>query len=96
MLDCSLRMDCIAPPGSSRSNHRHDQSVMNAVLCRLGEEPCARGREWWPSSIDAEEEADAAQGPVQPPLDAVAWNRVRLYNRREHAVKPYAVHVQRR
>lgn len=43
-LACVLDPSCVAPPGANRSNHRQDQTVLNAVACAL-EEAGARARE---------------------------------------------------
>ena len=37
-LACVLDAACVAPPGSNRSNHRQDQTVMNAIMCRHDED----------------------------------------------------------
>lgn len=34
--ECAMRESCIAPPGSSRLNHRQDQSVLSLLLHRYG------------------------------------------------------------
>jgi len=34
--DCSLRVECITPEGSSRANHRQDQSVLSVLIHKFG------------------------------------------------------------
>jgi len=34
--DCSLRLECITPEGSSRKNHRQDESVLSVLIHKFG------------------------------------------------------------
>jgi hypothetical protein len=34
--DCSLRLECITPEGSSRKNHRQDESVLSVLIHTFG------------------------------------------------------------
>ena len=97
MVRCSMDKACIAPPGSTRNNHRHDQTVLNAILCAQQQHVCVEDKAWWPASIDATEDhdGDGSGVPLRPPADAAAWSDVRLYNRRQHAEKPYVRHLLR-
>lgn len=36
LVDCVAAPDCVNPPGSSRANHRQEQTALNAILCALG------------------------------------------------------------
>lgn len=104
LLQCSLDKDCIAPPGSSRNNHRHDQSVVNSVLCALGVDPCIEGRRWWAGYRDGvavpsdghHSKEEHEEEVARPTADELDWNVLRLYNRRDHDAKPYVRHLQRR
>ena len=35
LVACGLDEACVTPPGSSRANHRQEQTALNAILCAL-------------------------------------------------------------
>ena len=46
LVQCSLDPNCVHPQGSSRNNHRQEQTALNAILCRLSHgESAAEGRQ---------------------------------------------------
>lgn len=84
LVDCALDEKCIAPSGTSRSNHRQDQTAFNAILCRLNWTDVEIDIKWWLSShIDDQNEK------LQPTVDPTDWNDLVVYTRRENPVKPY-------
>lgn len=39
LVECVADPDCINPPGSSRANHRQEQTALNAILCEQQADP---------------------------------------------------------
>ena len=35
-VHCSMEVDCISPPGSSKSNHRYDQAALSILAQKYG------------------------------------------------------------
>mmetsp|Transcript_4747 Transcript_4747/g.6512 ORF Transcript_4747/g.6512 Transcript_4747/m.6512 type:complete len:156 (+) Transcript_4747:330-797(+) len=83
MLECALDNTCINPPGSSRANHRQEQSVLNAIMCRLDVEVCSVDDKWRMQSFHRENYT------LNLTDDETDWNEVVLYTRRSHPIKPY-------
>jgi hypothetical protein len=86
---CALDRDCIAPRGATRDNHRHDQTVVNAILCRLNVTLGHEDRKWRLGFRDAE----PPEARIQPTEDETGWNDLVLYNRRDADAKPYAAYA---
>ena len=42
LVACALDEPCVYPPGSNRSNHRQEQTALNAILCNLRKENMRR------------------------------------------------------
>jgi hypothetical protein len=42
--DCAMVRECIAPEGSSRANHRQDQSLLTILAYRVGRSPEASNK----------------------------------------------------
>ena len=87
MVECAKIEECINPAGSSRANHRQEQTVMNSLMCAgemaLGCEEVG-GRFGSSSSF----EADKGGGPWVE-SGAGFWGDVELFTRRVHPLKPY-------
>jgi len=78
---------CVNPLGSSRDNHRQEQTALNSILCALGAPPddiCLASKNFR-MTADFENDEDAAQ----PTRDETDFNEMYLYTRRDHAIKPY-------
>lgn len=90
-VECAMDRACIAPAGTNRSNHRHDQTALNAVMCsQMGADtppPCVDDVRYWMSS--AREDATDPRA-LQPTSDETDWNELFLYTRREDSQGPYA------
>ena len=75
------------PVGSSRENHRQEQTALNSILCAL-EAPsdgiCLSSKNFR-MTTDFENDLDA----MQPTRDETDFNEMYLYTRRDHAIKPY-------
>ncbi|ETW09705.1 hypothetical protein, variant 4 [Aphanomyces invadans] len=86
LLACAMENDCIAPPGTNRSNHRQDQTVLNSLLCALdvNSSLIQEDLKFWLSS-----HVDDLREPLQPTADPTSKNDVVIYTRREHPWKPY-------
>ncbi|KAH8076439.1 hypothetical protein JL721_440 [Aureococcus anophagefferens] len=94
LVDCVADPDCVNPPGSSRANHRQEQTALNAILCARDYDPdgACHGDKRLRMTSDFENDAD----PVQPTADETDWNDVVFYTRRNHALKPYRRFLRRR
>ena len=94
LVDCVADPDCVNPPGSSRANHRQEQTALNAILCARDYDPdgACHGDKRFRMTSDFENDAD----PVQPTADETDWNDVVFYTRRNHALKPYRRFLRRR
>ncbi|KAH8062596.1 hypothetical protein JL722_3518 [Aureococcus anophagefferens] len=94
LVDCVADPDCVNPPGSSRANHRQEQTALNAILCARDYDPdgACHGDTRFRMTSDFENDAD----PVQPTADETDWNDVVFYTRRNHALKPYRRFLRRR
>ena len=99
MVACSLTEGCINPEGSNRGNHRQEQTAMNAIFCRR-QMPnfgvCESDTKWTRSS-DFGEDSDKEKTEEEVgggrdlfiTSDPEEWNRIEIYTRRVHPVKPY-------
>ncbi len=87
LVACMRDPTCVNPVGSSRENHRQEQTALNSILCAL-EAPadgiCLSSKSFR-MTTDFENDLDA----MQPTRDETAWNAMALYTRRDHAIKPY-------
>ena len=75
------------PIGSSRDNHRQEQTALNSILCALEAPPddiCLASKSFR-MTADFENDLDE----MQPTRDETAWNEMSLYTRRDHAIRPY-------
>ena len=91
MVQCALDAECLTPSGSSRANHRQDQSILNALLCRHVQEnrlsgmPCQRDRRWWMWDD---------QSTLLPPKNETQWrDDLVFFLRRSTVVQPYLRHL---
>uniref|UniRef100_A0A7S3NNH2 Uncharacterized protein n=1 Tax=Aureoumbra lagunensis TaxID=44058 RepID=A0A7S3NNH2_9STRA len=92
LVHCAANLTCINPPGSSRANHRQEQTALNAILCRLGAPPdgiCTPEKRFRLTS-DFENDHDN----LQPTADESDWNELCLYTRRDFPIKPYRPYVK--
>jgi hypothetical protein len=72
LVRCSLDPNCVHPLGSSRNNHRQEQTALNAILCRLSHGSAAS--DGIPTSLD---EDDGSSGQYYSQVDESAarmWN----------------------
>lgn len=93
LLECAAREGCINPAGSSRANHRQEQTALNAILCARREpEGVCSGDTRFRMTSDFEND----HHPQQPTADETDWNAVVFYTRRNHPLKPYSRFLQRR
>jgi hypothetical protein len=87
LVECMRDSECVNPVGSSRDNHRQEQTALNAILCALDAPPddiCLASKSFR-MTADFENDHDE----MQPTRDETAWNGMYLYTRRDHAIKPY-------
>ena len=87
LVACMRDPTCVNPIGSSRDNHRQEQTALNAILCALQAPPdgiCLASKSFR-MTADFENDEDAAQ----PTRDETDFNEMSLYTRRDHAIKPY-------
>ncbi|KAF0690351.1 Aste57867_18282 [Aphanomyces stellatus] len=92
LVACAMDDTCIAPPGTNRSNHRQDQTVLNAILCGLDVNTSLVHEDvkFWLSS-----HVDDLSEPLQPTPDPTHTNDVVIYTRRDHPWKPYTSYIDR-
>ena len=87
LVACMRDPTCVNPVGSSRENHRQEQTALNSILCAL-EAPsdgiCLSSKNFR-MTTDFENDLDA----MQPTRDETDFNEMSLYTRRDHAIKPY-------
>ena len=87
LVACMRDPTCVNPVGSSRENHRQEQTALNSILCAL-EAPadgiCLSSKSFR-MTTDFENDLDA----MQPTRDETDFNEMSLYTRRDHAIKPY-------
>ena len=87
LVECMRDPACVNPIGSSRDNHRQEQTALNSILCALGAPPdgiCLASKSFR-MTADFENDHDE----TQPTRDETDFNEMSLYTRRDHAIKPY-------
>jgi len=95
LVRCAMDAACLTPPGSSRANHRQDQSILNALLCQHAvqrslpggatELPCQSDRRWWMWDD---------QASLLPTEDETLWKEEMVFFlRRRKDVQPYAKYL---
>ena len=87
LVACMRDPTCVNPVGSSRENHRQEQTALNSILCALkapSDGVCLSSKNFR-MTTDFENDLDA----VQPTRDETDFNEMSLYTRRDHAIKPY-------
>ena len=95
LVDCAAAPHCINPPGSSRLNHRQEQTALNAILCNVdpgSPDNACHADKRFRMTTDFENDDD----PVQPTADETDWNDIVLYTRRNHPIKPYLRFLRRK
>jgi len=86
---CKIRR-CITPDGSSRANHRQDQSALNLIIASIGWQPKVHLDEgmWaYYESTDPKQQITANETEPAP-------NGVVLFSRRGNQPKPYMKHAR--
>ena len=81
---------CITPDGSSRANHRQDQSALNLIIASIGWQPKVHLDEgmWaYYESTDPKQQITANETEPAP-------NGVVLFSRRGNQPKPYMKHAR--
>jgi hypothetical protein len=109
--ECALVGECINPPGSHRGNHRQEQTVVNAILCRLLDHTSRNGSAsaavegGWPEGRPAcrgekrwrlTSDFENDGDPLQPSADETDFNDMVFYTRRDFPRKPYVRHLRLR
>ena len=104
LAECARDRLCINPAGSSRANHRQEQTALNAILCALDLVAPIGGGGGGGGARNASHAYYACTSAkafrmtsdfendgdaAQPSADETDWNGVHLYTRRGHPVKPY-------
>jgi len=87
LVECMRDSECVNPIGSSRDNHRQEQTALNSILCALQapRDGICLASKSFRMTADFENDLD----DMQPARDETAWNGMYLYTRRDHAIKPY-------
>ena len=103
LAECARDRLCINPAGSSRANHRQEQTALNAILCALdlaapigggGGGGARNASHAYYACTSAKafrmtSDFENDGDAAQPSADETDWNGVHLYTRRGHPVKPY-------
>ena len=88
LVDCAAtEPTCINPIGSSRANHRQEQTALNAIFCHLQAPTdglCSNDLRF---RLTSDFENDFL--PLQPTADETDWNDLVFYTRRDFPMKPY-------
>ena len=93
LLRCCAVATCVNPLGSNRGNHRQEQTVLNAIMCREGIGERRYCTDDWNLRASAEFEHDWGDGPFVT-TDEEQWKNIEIYTRRVHPVKPYVRHLK--
>lgn len=106
LVACGLNESCVFPPGSSRANHRQEQTALNALLCKLSHGVRHNGNAMNHHNISSfslcsiedryklTSDFENRNNKLQPTSDPTAWNDMSFYTRRRHPTKPYIPFLQ--